>query len=63
MTFAPYLATLRTLTAKQLEDEVAARLAEFNRVEEQRKPWSEIDEARQRHRLAVRELAKRRERK
>ncbi len=59
MIFDPYLATLARLTPAQLAVEVAVRLKAFNRVEDARKSWEAIDDARQRHRLAMREMAKR----
>jgi hypothetical protein len=58
-----YLTTLAALTRAQLAAEVQRRLVEFNRVEERREPWEEIEDCRQRYRLALREEAKRGERK
>ena len=54
-----YLTTLAALTRAQLVAEVQRRLVEFNRAEERREPWAEIDECRQKYRLACRELAMR----
>ncbi len=59
----PYVDTLEKLTPAQLAVEVAVRLKAFNAAEDGRKGWAEIDEARQRHRLALRELSKRGESK